>query len=96
MKSLVIALALSAAVVAPAANAYCTGGGSITNCYDANTGNSYNTNRVGNTSYTNGYNTQTGSNWSQTSTRVGNTTYINGIRADGSTWNETCNSWGCN
>ena len=51
----------------------CYGSDSYSNCYD-NNGNSYSVSRYGNTTHVDGYNPNTGSNWSQTSNTYGNTT----------------------
>lgn len=69
--------------------AQCIGSGSVRSCYDYNTGNSYQINRLGNMTTVNGYNANTGSSWSQTSNRIGNTTYTNGYDKDGNSWNST-------
>lgn len=87
MKSLVLSVALSLAL-ATGAQAACIGSGALQSCYDAN-GNSYTVNRMGNTTITNGFNSQTGSSWSQTSTTFGNTTFHNGRAANGNSWNMT-------
>ena len=39
--------------------------------------------------YVNGYNSRTGSNWSQESMHIGNTTYTNGRAANGNSWDMT-------
>lgn len=39
--------------------------GSMYSCYDYNTGNSYNVSKIGNQTHVNGYNSNTGSSWSQ-------------------------------
>lgn len=70
------------------ASATCVGSGSFSSCYDAQSGNSYTINRMGNTTYMQGSNPN-GSNWSQNSTTMGNTTFHNGQAANGSSWNGT-------
>ncbi len=84
-----VALFLSTAlvsIIAVESHAACYGSGAYKNCYDAETGNSYNVRRLGNTTYLDGYNSNTGSNWSQTSRNSGNTTYHNGYDSDGNSW----------
>lgn len=68
------------------ANAACYGSGTFQNCYD-DSGNSYTVQRYGNTTHLDGYNSRTGSRWSQESNTFGNTTYHNGRAANGQTWN---------
>jgi hypothetical protein len=82
----------------------CIGTGSLKTCYGSD-GNTYTVNKVGSTTYMNGYNAYTGSTWSQRSTTLGSTTYHSGI-ANGRSWNMTqqrigsgnsffgTNSWG--
>ncbi len=86
MKKTILALTLS--LVAGVASAGCVGSGSLQTCTD-NSGNSYTVNRIGNTTFTNGYNSNTGSTWDQTSTTIGNTTFHNGRAADGDSWSGT-------
>lgn len=74
-------------------SAACFGSGTLRTCYD-NSGNSYTVNRLGNTTITNGYNSQTGSTWSQNSTTMGNTTFHSGQAANGNSWNATQNNFG--
>lgn len=71
-----------------AAVAKCTGTNSYSTCYD-DYGNQYNVQRYGNRTIVNGYNKNTGSNWSQNSNTIGNTTYQNGIDSQGNSWNQT-------
>ena len=66
----------------------CIGTSSFSTCSDAN-GNSYTNNRIGNTTYTSGYNSSTGSSWSQNTNRIGDTSYTNGTSADGGSWNKS-------
>ena len=70
------------------ANADCIGSGSLKTCYDAS-GNSYTVNKLGNSTYVNGYNSQTGSSWNQSSTKLGTSTYTNGNASNGNSWNST-------
>ena len=87
MKTLFLAAALLAASFS--SHADCFGTDIYRTCYDSRSGNSYTVNQIGNTTYVNGHNGRTGSDWSQTSQTVGNTTYHNGISADGRSWNGT-------
>lgn len=83
-----IAIGLILAAASFSASAYCTGSGAFRQCSDAS-GNSYNVQQLGNTTYVQGYNAQTGSSWNQTSQNVGNTTYHHGTAANGNSWNGT-------
>ncbi len=60
-----------------------------------NNGNMYTNNRIGNTTFTNGYGSN-GSSWNQTSNRIGNTSYTNGTSSNGSSYNGTSSSIGSN
>lgn len=91
MKHLAITLGL--AVCAFSAQATCTGSGSLRYCSDTN-GNSYTVQQYGNTTYTQGSNASTGSNWNQTSSTSGNTTYHNGTAANGNSWSGTSSTYG--
>jgi hypothetical protein len=88
MRLIGFAAAMAAFLMTGAANAGCIGSGSFQTCNDAS-GNSYTVNRFGNTTTMNGYNSQTGSTWSQNSNTVGNTTFHNGTSSDGNSWNLT-------
>jgi hypothetical protein len=70
-----------------ATHASCIGSSNIYTCNDAS-GNSYNVQKFGNTTNMQGYNSQTGSNWSQNSNTFGNTTFIQG-ESNGNSWNQT-------
>lgn len=82
----------------------CFGTGSFKTCYGSD-GNNYTVNKVGSTTFMNGYNANTGSSWSQRSTTFGSTTYHSG-QTNGRSWNMTqqrigsgnsfsgTNSWG--
>ncbi len=83
MAALVLAVSVTGA-----AHANCYGSGNFQTCYDAS-GNSYTVQRIGSQTIVNGYNADTGSNWSQHSTRIGNSTYTQGYDADGDSWNQT-------
>lgn len=87
-------LALSLAALAPcAASAACIGSDSLAYCSD-DSGNTYNVRRLGNTTYVDGNNAQTGSTWSQSSQTLGNTTYHQGTAANGNYWNGTTTNLG--
>lgn len=85
MKTIIAAAALLACFSASAA---CTGTGSYRFCTD-DSGNSYNVNRIGNNTYVQGNNAQTGSNWSQETHRSGNYSNTTGRDSDGNSWNST-------
>ncbi|MDR5867959.1 hypothetical protein [Halomonas koreensis] len=74
--------------------ATCTGSGSFQTCYDAQSGNSYSVQRHGNTTTIQGYNSNTGSTWNQTSRKIGGTTFHNGMSSDGNSWSGTSRSIG--
>lgn len=86
-KSLILGTLVAFTLSAPAF-ATCTGTGAFQSCFDSN-GNSYTVQRFGNSTHMQGYNAQTGSNWSQNSQTFGNTTIHNGYAADGGSWNMT-------
>lgn len=69
------------------ANASCFGTGSLRTCNDAS-GNQYNIQSFGNSTNMQGFNAQTGSNWTQNSQTLGNTAYIQG-NTNGNSWNQT-------
>lgn len=70
------------------AHAACYGTAAYRTCTDTS-GNSYTTRQAGNTAYTDGYNAQTGTSWSQSTRRSGNTSTTNGYDANGNRWNAT-------
>jgi hypothetical protein len=86
MRTLILAMALSGLAVGQSQGA-CFGSSSFSTCNDAS-GNSYTVQRFGNQTMMNGYNAQTGSNWSQNSMNLGNMTITNGT-TNGRPWNET-------
>lgn len=88
------ALLLIYAISANPAAAACYGSGSFKTCYDTDSGNSYSVRKSGNTTHTDGYNSSTGSNWSQTSRRIGNSVYHDGTAADGGSWSIQQRSYG--
>jgi hypothetical protein len=81
------ALALSVLLMSSSlAFAGCYGSDSFYTCNDT-TGNRYTVQKFGNQTTVRGFNSDTGSTWSQNSTRLGNTTYTKGFDADGNSWN---------
>ena len=74
--------------------AQCYGTGAYTSCYDYSSGNSYSINRFGDYTYMNGWNSNTGSTWSQNSQTFGDTTYMNGYSSDGGYWSSTITPYG--
>ncbi|WP_066111408.1 hypothetical protein [Gallibacterium salpingitidis] len=86
MKKLIIGLI--PVLFASVANAECYGTDTFSNCYDGY-GNRYSVSRLGNSTYVNGYNSNTRSSWSQTSNTFGNTTYQSGYDSEGNNWSQT-------
>ena len=85
----ILAAALVAGLAMPVPSpAGCWGTQAFSNCVDGN-GNSYTVQRFGNTTYMQGYNSTTGSTWSQESHRFGNTTQHYGHASNGNSWNMT-------
>lgn len=74
--------------------AQCYGTDTYSTCYDYNSGNSYSINRFGDSTYMNGWNSNTGSTWSQNSRTFGDTTYMNGYSSDGGYWSSTITPYG--
>lgn len=84
----------AAAMMLPlVAQANCFGSGSYQTCTDSS-GNTYSVQRYGNTTQLQGYNADTGNNWSQSSSTYGNTTYHNGTAANGNSWSGTTSTYG--
>lgn len=83
-----IATITALVLLSGSAYAQCIGSGNFKNCYD-NSGNTYTVQQLGDSTYVNGHNAQTGSSWNQQSQRIGNSTYTNGRDADGNSWNST-------
>jgi hypothetical protein len=88
MRKTIVTAALMAVAALASAQSNCFGTGIYRTCSDAS-GNSYSTSRIGNSSFTNGYNSQNGTTWNQNSHRIGNTTMINGRASNGASWNQT-------
>ncbi|WEX76654.1 hypothetical protein PYH37_004974 [Sinorhizobium numidicum] len=93
MRILIASLAFS--LISAPAFALCVGTETLSSCTDAS-GNSYTVTRMGNTTFMDGTNARTGSDWSQTSTTIGNSTFHNGIDKDGNSWNSACINGICN
>ena len=74
--------------------AQCYGSATYYNCYDLNSGNDYTVQKIGNTTYVDGYNSGTGNRWSQESSTYGNITYTNGTAANGNSWDMTTQTIG--
>lgn len=94
VKRLITAAAMALMVSGPAMAA-CYGSGNFYSCNDAS-GNNYSVQRYGNMTTMQGYNSNTGSNWSQNSYDYGSSTMTTGRDSRGNSWSQTCNSWGCN
>ena len=84
-----LAVLLLSGLFVTGANAECYGAGNMYSCYDTQSGNSYQVNKLGNSTYVTGNNARTGSTWRQNSSTYGSTTYQNGTSSDGSTWRQT-------
>ena len=92
MKKALLILAISS--ISTLASANCTKTGSITSCYDSQSGNSYTTYDFGTSSITNGSNANTGTTWSQNTTRLGDSSFSNGTSSTGTTWNQSTTRFG--
>jgi len=66
-----VLVGIAALFISGNAAATCYGSSTYRTCTDAS-GNSYTTQKIGNSIYTYGYNAQTGSSWSQSTQRIGN------------------------
>lgn len=84
-----LAILLLSGLFVTGANASCFGTENMYSCNDPQSGNNYQINKFGNTTYMTGNNPRTGSTWSQTSNTYGNTTYQSGSSSNGNTWNQT-------
>ena len=82
--TLIAAIALFTAGISSAS---CYGTSTSYSCNDAS-GNNYNVQKYGGSTYVQGNNLSTGSTWSQTSQTYGNSTYSQGT-TNGRSWNET-------
>lgn len=88
-----IAFAVLALAASLTAQAQCVGSGTFQTCMDSS-GNTYNIQRFGNTSYMDGSNARTGTRWDQTSTTFGNTTYHDGTASNGQRWSGSTTNLG--
>lgn len=89
-------VATAAIILLAASQAYagCFGSKSFSTCQD-DSGNNYTISRFGNSTHMDGYNSRTGSNWSQDSYSFGKTTNHYGRDADGNSWSTTCYNGNC-
>jgi len=71
-------IVLLSVLISTNVQAACYGSSTFENCYDGS-GNTYTVNRFGDTTQMNGFNAQTGSQWSQTSQTYGTMTYHTGM-----------------
>ncbi len=73
------------------------GNSTSVNGHNAKTGSSWNQNsqKVGNTTFTNGYDAD-GNSWNSTATKVGSSTFVSGTDSDGNSFSKICNQFGCN
>lgn len=83
-----IATVVAFALLSGAVHAECIGSDSFKTCYD-DSGNTYNVQKFGGSTYVNGQNSETGSSWNQQSQKLGNSTFTTGQDADGNSWNST-------
>lgn len=83
MKAILLASILLSAISAQAA---CYGTGSYRTCTD-DSGNSYTVNKLGNSTYVQGTNPNTGSTWTQETHRSGTSSNTYGRDSEGNTWN---------
>ena len=90
MKNIVIAT-ISVVLVTVAGQAFsqCYGSSSIYTCNDRQSGNSYNVQRYGNSTYMQGRNPRNGTTWNQQTNRWGNTSQTTGRASNGQYWNST-------
>jgi len=91
VKSLFVAAALLSSVPA---SANCFGSANSYTCNDLSSGNSYNVQKFGNSTYMQGYNSNTGNTWNQNSHTYGNTTNVYGTASNGQNWNQTITPYG--
>lgn len=90
------AVAAGMIMLAGSASASCFGTGAFQTCSDTRSGNNYTIQRYGNTTSMQGYNTRTGSRWSQDSYSFGNSTQHYGRDSDGNRWSQSCYNGICN
>lgn len=89
---LVCAIVLATVFQITPTRAACFGTPAFETCTDSS-GNQYTVNRFGNMTTMQGFNGNTGSQWSQTSNTFGNTTQTYG-QTNGNQWNETQTNYG--
>jgi len=82
---------LGALAMSTGAHAACFGTQAMSTCTDES-GNTYNVQRYGNTTFVQGSNASTGSTWNETSQTYGSTTYQTGNSSNGNSWNQTIHS----
>lgn len=87
-KSFLTKVVITSALLSGNGYASCFGTPNMYTCNDLNTGNTYNVQKFGGSTYMQGSNPNTGSNWSQNSHTFGNTTQIYG-NTNGNSWNQT-------
>ena len=92
-KKLFLLVSIGLCVASACAYAECFGSEHFQNCWDDN-GNSYEISRFGNTTEVSGYNSHTGSRWSETATTFGHTTNIEGRSSNGNRWHEDITNYG--
>ena len=76
---LALAIVISFGACTTAAAQQCYGSSSYRTCTTSD-GSTYTTQRIGNSSYTNGYNSQTGSSWNQSTQRIGNSSWVAAVK----------------
>ncbi len=74
--------------------ANCFGSANVYTCTDTASGNTYNVQKFGNSTYMQGYNSNNGTSWNQNSHTYGNTTNIYGNASNGQNWNQTITPYG--
>lgn len=84
---------LTALLASGPVSAACFGSDNYYTCTD-NAGNSYNVSKFGNSTSVQGYNSGTGSNWSQQSFDYGNSTQTYGTASNGRSWNMQTQTYG--
>lgn len=87
MRTAILAFVFAMAA-SSAAQAACTGTRAFSTCYD-DSGNSYTVMRYGSTTQMDGYNSRTGTSWSQTSFTYGSFTDHTGYTSNGGHWQMT-------
>ena len=93
MKLKIAITALALVLAAPSAFAACYGSGAYRTCTDSS-GNTYSTSRSSSSSYTNGYNSRTGSSWGQQTYRSGGSSTTYGTDKRGRSYTNSVNRSG--